>query len=87
MSHFISTKPFYTLTGVPTPSGFMYSANTIGDEVLCDENYTFTEYNTEDDLAEAVDALVGEDGWYYKCENRIPYPTNPNEWSPADCEP
>ena len=85
MSHFTSTKPFFILTNVPNNLGFVYSANTVGANVDCSADYVFTEYDTEDDLAVAVDALVGEDGWYYKCENRIPYPPNPNEWSGADC--
>ncbi len=83
MSHFVSTKPFYTLTNVPNAQGFMYSANTVGDEVMCSESYVFNEYDTEDELSDAVNALIGEEGWYYRCDNRIPYPPNPNEW---DCE-
>ena len=31
-------------------------------------------------MAAYIDLQVGEPGWYYKCENRIPYPPNPNEW-------
>jgi hypothetical protein len=53
--------------------------------LICDPRYVLQEYDTEDELAVAVDALVGEDGWYYKCSNRIPYPPNPNEWSAVDC--
>ena len=85
MSHFTSTKPFFILTGVPNARGFVYSANTVGADVDCSEDYVFTEYDTESELADAVDALVGQVGWYWECDNRIPYPPNPNEWSYADC--
>jgi hypothetical protein len=30
MSHFISTKPFFILEGVPNHLGFIYSANPVG---------------------------------------------------------
>ncbi len=63
MSHFVSTKPFFILTNVPTALGFVYSANEIGEEILCNEEYTFTEYDTEEEFANAVDALKGEPGW------------------------
>ena len=86
MSHFVSTKPFFILTGVPNDLGFVYGANGIGEEVLCNEAYTFTEYDTEAAFADAVDALKGETGWYWKCENRTPSPPNPNDWDPnTDC--
>ena len=86
MSHFVSTKPFFILTNVPTAIGFVYSANEVGEEVLCNEAYTFTEYDTEQEFADAVDALKGEPGWYWLCENRTPSPPNPNDWDPNDCE-
>ena len=85
MPHLVNTKPFYILNNVPTALGFQYCASPIGTELICDPRYVLQEYDTEDELAVAVDALVGEDGWYYKCSNRIPYPPNPNEWNPVDC--
>ncbi len=83
MSHFISTKPFFILGGVPNELGFIYSANPVGREVTCDHRYTFNEYDNEEAFGDAVDALVGEQGWYWKCDNRLMPPTNPNDW---DCE-
>lgn len=85
MSHFTSTKPFFILQGVPNVYGFTYGANPIGDEVNCNPAYIFTEYDTEQEVADAVDALKGEVGWYWECDNRIPYPPNPNEWSYQEC--
>lgn len=86
MSHFTSTKPFFILQGVPNDRGFIYSANEVGQDVDCSDTYTFSEYDTESELATAVDTLVGIDGWYWLCENRIPPPVNPNYWDPLDCE-
>jgi hypothetical protein len=43
-------------------------------------------YDTETDLANRVDALKGITNWYWECENRIPYPTNPNEWECVEIE-
>ena len=86
MSHYVSRKPFYILTGVPNPNqNFMYSANTVGNEILAPDTYGLEEFDTEDELSDRVNELKGEVGWYYKCENRIPYPPNPNEWSIDDC--
>lgn len=85
MSHFISTKPFFLLEGVPNVNGFSYSANEIGSQVNCNPAYIFTEYDTEQELADTVDALKGQPGWYWECDNRVPYPPNPNEWSYVDC--
>ena len=86
MSHYVSSKPFYILTGVPNPNqNFMYSANTVGNESLAPDTYGLEEFDTEDELSDRVNELKGEVGWYYKCENRIPYPPNPNEWSIDDC--
>ena len=44
-------------------------------------------YDTEDELADAVDTLKQIAGWYWECENRIPYPPNPNEWECPEPEP
>ena len=84
MSH-VSSKPFFVLTGVPNSRGFVYGANQVGDPIACSESYTFIEYDTEDEVAEAVDSLMGIPGWYWECSHRIPYPPNPNSWSKADC--
>jgi hypothetical protein len=87
MSHYVSTKPFYILTGVPNPNqNFMYSANVVGNEIMAPDTYGLEEFDTEEELSQRVDELKGEAGWYWKCTNRIPYPPNPNEWSIDDCE-
>jgi len=86
MSHFISTKPFFILEGVPNHLGFIYSANPVEKTVDTGSSYTLSEYDNEEELANAVDALVGEQGWYWTCENRIEWPTNPNKWHCRDLE-
>ena len=85
MSHLTTTKPYFLITGMPGPMGFAYNCGEVGTHIACDPRYHLENFDTEDELAAAVDDIVGEPGWYYKCENRIPYPPNPNEWSPADC--
>lgn len=87
MSHYVSSKPFYILTGLTNPNmNFMYSANLVGEQILAPDTLGLEEFDTEDELAERVDELIGIDSWYYKCANRIPYPPNPNQWSIDDCE-
>lgn len=86
MPHYVSSKPFYILTGVPTPRGFMYSANTVGNEIVAPDSYGLEEFDTEDEIATRVDELVGIPDWYWQCPNRIPYPVNPNFWDIEDCE-
>lgn len=44
-------------------------------------------FDTEDELAARVDEIKMEPGWYWLCENRIPYPPNPNEWECPEPEP
>ena len=85
MSHYVSTKPFYILTGVPSPSGFFYNVNTVGSEIDAPDTYGLEEFDDEPTFAARVDELIGEPGWYYRCENRIPSPPNPVEWSYLDC--
>ena len=86
MSHYISSKPFYVLTGTPSGLGFLYGCNEVGREIAAPDIYPLQEFDTEQELADLVDALIEEPGWYYRCENRIPYPPNPNVWSTDDCE-
>lgn len=87
MSHYVSSKPFYILTGVPNARGFIYSANTVGNEINAPDEYSLEEFDTEDEIAVRVDELIGIPGWYWQCPYRIPYPINPNEWqNPEDCE-
>ena len=83
MSHYVSSKPFYILTGVPNPLTIIYSANTVGNEIIAPDEYGLEEFDTEPEIAARVDEILGEAGYYYKCKNRIPYPPNPNDW---DCE-
>lgn len=44
-------------------------------------------YDTESLLRDRVDAIRGVAGWYDTCDNRIPYPPNPNEWECVDGTP
>lgn len=43
-------------------------------------------YDTEELLAARVDSLRGITDWYWECENRIPYPPNPNPWECPEIE-
>lgn len=85
MSHLTTTKPYYLLTGLPGPMGFAYFCDEVGTELACNPEYTMVCYDTEGELAVAVDDIVGEPGWYYKCANRIPYPPNLVQWDLGDC--
>lgn len=85
MSHYVSSKPFYILTGVPNEYGFIYSANTVGEEIQAPDSYGLEEFDTEDELATRVDELIGEADWYWDCANRIPSPPNPNYWDYNYC--
>lgn len=63
-----------------------YSYITPGFRVATGQTYLEV-YDTEDELAARVDTLKGVPGWYWECENRIPYPPNPNEWECPEPEP
>lgn len=65
-----------------------YSYITPGYQVSTGQTYLEV-YDTEEELAGRVDAIKGVAGWYWECENRIPYPPNPNEWEcpEPDSEP
>lgn len=81
MSHYVSSKPFYILRPIAGPVGFFYSANVIGREIEAPDTLTLEEFDTEQEIADRADELIGEVGWYWKCDNRIPYPPNPNDWT------
>ena len=85
MAQFTTTKPYWCITNMPGPVGFTYSCSDVGTELECDPAYVLNDFDTEEELATFVDGIKGIPGWYYKCENRIPYPPNPNEWNPVDC--
>ena len=85
MSHFTTTKPYWCLTNMPGASGFTYSCDEVGTELECNEAYVLNEFDTEDELATFVDGIKGIPGWYYECNNRIPYPPNLVEWDYEEC--
>ncbi len=77
MSHYISSKPYYLLTEVPNPNGILYGWNEIGNEIAVTTEYPLEEFDTEEELAERVDEIIGIPGWYWLPENRIPSPPRP----------
>lgn len=85
MSHLTTTKPYWCLTDMPGPVGFAYSCADVGAELDCNPHYHLHEFDTEDELATFVDNIKGIPGWYYECENRIPYPPNLVEWDYPAC--
>lgn len=85
MSHLKTTKPYWCLTDVPGPVGFVYNCSEVGTKLICDPHYHLHDFDTEQELADFVDAEAGEAGWYWKCENRIPYPPNLVEWDSGGC--
>lgn len=78
MSHHTSTKPWALITNVSNATGYIYIKNPIGEEIACPHDYVITEYDTEEELATAVDALE-EEGFYMNPENRIPAETMEEE--------
>jgi len=74
MSHHTSTKPWALLTNVSNSTGYQYLKNTVGEEIGCPHTYIITEYDTEEELSAAVDALES-DGFYMHPNNRIPADT------------
>jgi hypothetical protein len=86
MSHYVSSKPFYILTGVPNSMTILYGANEVGNEIVAPDAYGLEEFDEETLFADRIDEIVGIDGWYWLCENRVPSPPNPNPWDPfTDC--
>lgn len=78
MSHHTSTKLWALLTNVSSSKGYIYLKNPVGEEIACPDEYVVTEYDTEEELATAVDALE-EEGFYMNPENRIPAATEEEE--------
>lgn len=70
MAHHISTKPWALITNVSNAKGYTYIKNEVGREIACPGDYVITEYDTEAELAAAVDALES-DGFYMHPHNRI----------------
>ena len=79
MSHIPTTSQWILITGVSNITGYQYFKSEIGVEIDCNPAYTITQYQTEENLAAAVDALE-EDGFYMNPENRIPADTLEEEW-------
>ena len=85
MSHYTATKPFFFFECPSCSDGMWYSAIEPGNQIAT-ELPNIEEFDTEDDLAARVDDFVEQPGWYWDCQNRIPYPPNPNPWDkPIDC--
>lgn len=78
MGHFIPTKPWILLTGTANVAGYMYCKDP--GEIDCAGDVTMQEFDTEDELATAVDALESE-GFYMHPDNRIPPDTLEEEWA------
>jgi hypothetical protein len=70
---------------MPGPIGFAYGCSEVGTEIDCNPAYTLNNFDTEVELATFVDGIKGIPGWYYECENRIPYPPNLVEWDYGTC--
>jgi hypothetical protein len=73
------------MTNMPGPVGFAYWYDEVGTQLECNPAYVLNDFDTEEELATFIDNLKGIPGWYYECDNRIPHPPNPNEWSQEDC--
>lgn len=74
MSHHIITKPWVLITNVSSVKGYLYLKHEVNEHIDCSHDYVINEYDTEEELATAVDALE-EDGFYMNPENRIPADT------------
>jgi hypothetical protein len=70
---------------MPGPVGFAYNCSEVGTSLSCDPNYDLHNFDTEQELADFVDLQAGEPGYYWKCNNRIPYPPNLVEWDLGNC--
>ena len=79
MSHTQVNKPWILITGVNNQNGYQYFKSDIGVEIDCNPAYTITQYQTEEELAAAVDTIE-EDGFYMNPENRIEADTLEEEW-------
>ena len=64
---------------------FAASNTRRGTELWCNPHYELHNFDTEVELATFVDGIKGIPGWYYECENRIPYPPNLVEWDYETC--
>jgi len=59
-----------------------YGYITPGFQVATGQNFLEV-FDTELELGQRCALLMNSETWYWECENRIPYPPNPNEW---ECE-
>lgn len=66
-----------------TAETLTYSYLTLGSQVQTGQDHLEV-FDTEEQLAAAIDSIKGIAGWYMQDANRIPHPPNPNEWSPAE---
>ena len=71
---YTSTKPWTLITNVSNATGYQYIRTAIGGQIGCPQDYVITEYETEEELATAVD-LLEKKGFYMSPENRIPAET------------
>ena len=85
MSHLTTTKPYYAVTDHDDPSWVIFNCDEVGTELWCNPHYELHNFDTEVELATFVDGIKGIPGWYYECENRIPYPPNLVEWDYETC--
>ncbi len=79
MSHIEANSPWILITGVSNQVGYQYFKIDLGSEIDCSETYTINQFETEEELATAVDAIE-EDGFYMNPNNRIPTDTLEEEW-------
>lgn len=69
-----------------TSDTLSYSYLTLGSQVQTGQEHLEV-FDTEEQLAAAIDTVKGVQGWYMQDENRIPSPPNPNVWTPAEPTP
>ena len=85
MSHLTTTKPYYAVTDHNDPSWVIFNCDVVGTELSYNPHYDLHDFDTEEELATFVDGIKGIPGWYYECDNRIPYPPNLVEWDYETC--
>ena len=85
MAHLITTKPYFAVTNHDDPSWVIFNCDDVGTELSCNPHYELHNFDTEAELATFVDGIKGIPGWYYECDNRIPYPPNLVEWDYETC--